>query len=301
MSSDPMVSGNWTMVYDEGFEERRRGRTALHHTSLVDSELSNTEGTLPDSLDWRNVEGVNYIEPVMNQGSCGSCYAIATMRMLSARHKIHTRNITAVPWSISYMCVNFPLYCAEYNQGCDGGFSFLTSKWSSDVGLLPTSCAEYTAENGKCEITCDPSSLPKYRVSNYHYVGGYYGGITSSAQIMKELVDDGPLVVSIKPAHDMMYYRSGVYRSDLERDSYHRPEWEEVGHSVLLIGYGVDNGEDYWLIQNSWGPEWGEDGYLRLARGMDESGVESIAVAADVVEDRRPLDTFKNFEIKPIE
>ncbi|KAF4747773.1 hypothetical protein FOZ62_011840, partial [Perkinsus olseni] len=194
----------------ERLRKRRRDRAALHRTSFLDLELLTAEHSLPESIDWRNVSGENYIEPVINQGSCGSCYAIATMRMLSARHKIKTRNLTAIPWSIS-----FPLYCGEYNQGCDGGYAFLMSKWSSDVGLLPDTCAGYTPENGKCEITCDPSTMPKYRASNYHYIGGYYGG-TSAAQIMKELVEDGPLVVSLRPASDLMYYRSGVYKSKLQ-------------------------------------------------------------------------------------
>merc|ERR1719421_213138 len=72
--------------------------------------------------------GQNFLEPVMDQVDCGSCYVVSTMRMLSARNKIRLQEPDALPFSIS-----FPLYCSEYNQGCDGGYAFLTSKWSEGV------------------------------------------------------------------------------------------------------------------------------------------------------------------------
>merc|ERR1719329_1693463 len=65
----------------------------------------------PKAWDWGNVSGANFLEPVMDQADCGSCYAASSVRMLSARHKISTKNSSAVPWSIS-----FPLHCSEYNQ-----------------------------------------------------------------------------------------------------------------------------------------------------------------------------------------
>merc|ERR1719163_1762181 len=91
---------------------------------------------LPKAWDWGDVNGVNFLEPVMDQGDCGSCYAASSGRMLTARHKINLNNTQAVPWSI-----NFPLMCSEYNQGCKGGYGILTAKWSRDVGLLPATCS----------------------------------------------------------------------------------------------------------------------------------------------------------------
>merc|ERR550514_1512830 len=100
--------------------------------------------------------------------------------------------------------------------------------------------------------------------------------------MIQELYNNGPLVVSFEPAEDFMFYSDGIYSS-----AGSKPEWERVDHAVLLVGYGEEDGKKYWRIQNSWGPDWGEDGFFRMAMGVDESGVESIAVAADVIEDEQ--------------
>lgn len=239
----------------------------------------------PESLDWRSKDGQNFCDKVITQGDCGSCYGISTVRMLSARNRVRSGNPSEPEFSI-----NFPLYCSEYNQGCDGGYGFLQTKWSEDVGLVPETCAPYT-QSGTCSMQggCDLGSK-RHRATNHHYVGGFYGG-SEHVQIKQELVAGGPMVLSFEPKEDFMYYKGGVYKSG--PNQIHQ-EWEQVDHAVLLIGYGNDNGNKYWLLQNSWGTDWGEDGYFRMARGIDESGCESIAVAADVIEeDANPvLDDF---------
>lgn len=235
---------------------------------------------LPSSWDWRNISGVNYLEKVLDQAECGSCYTVATIRMLSARHRIRQQNPTLEPFSI-----NFPLYCSEYTQGCDGGYAFLVSKWSQDVGLVPESCGQYAARWGQCEMNCHPEHLSqRWRADNHHYVGGYYGGATEH-EMMRELVQGGPLVASFEPTNELMYYGGGIYQNV----PHQRAEWEQVDHAVLLVGFGEEAGKKYWILQNSWGPEWGEEGYFRMRRGTDESGIESLVVAADVVEDTQPV------------
>jgi len=242
---------------------------------------------MPASLDWRNKDGKSYLDDVISQGDCGSCYSISTVRMLSARNRVRAGNPKLEPFSIT-----FPLYCSEYNQGCGGGYGFLESKWSEDVGLVPESCAPYN-QMGTCELSpgCqDRLGAKRYRAANHRYVGGFYGA-TDSNLVASELTTGGPLVMSFEPKEDFMYYENGIYHS--VPNKIHQ-EWEQVDHAVLLVGYGEEDGKKYWLLQNSWGEDWGEKGYFRMLRGQDESGCESIVVAAEVVEEPKNvvLDDF---------
>jgi cathepsin C len=273
---------------------------ALRH-SRSQSFLQRAPGThsaatkLPTTWDWSKVNGRNFLEPVMDQADCGSCYAASSMRMLSARHKIKLNATDALPWSI-----NFPLFCSEYNQGCKGGYGILTAKWSRDVGLLPATCMRYNT-GGSCKLECDLKKLQgkRYRADHHRYVGSWYGN--SSVEMIKaELHRNGPLVLGLEPSEDFMFYSEGVYKSTKKPKqgtqlSIADQEWEKVDHAVLLIGWGEDKGQKYWKIQNSWGPDWGEEGFFRIAMDENESGIESIPEAADVVEDEQNGQQVEHF------
>lgn len=240
---------------------------------------------LPKEWDWSDVNGQDFLEPVMDQADCGSCYAASSMRMLTARHKINLNDTDAIPWSI-----NFPLFCSEFNQGCKGGYGILVARWSQDVGLIPATCMRYNTA-GSCKLECDLSKLgeKRYRAANHRYVGAYYGNSSVDA-IKEELYRHGPLVLGLEPTEDFMFYSEGVYRAAAPEAALVTPfaghrEWERVDHAVLLVGWGEDNGQAYWRVQNSWGPDWGEDGFFRIALGSNDAGIESIAEASDVVQD----------------
>jgi len=106
---------------------------------------------------------------------------------------------------------------------------------------------------------------------------------------MKEIFEKGPIVVSFEPDYNFMMYKSGIYHSIDEKTwiskGIPKPEWEKVDHSVLMVGWGEDEktGEKFWIIQNTWGPQWGEDGFFRMRRGVDDFGIESICEAADPI------------------
>merc|ERR1719321_1366173 len=91
-----------------------------------------------------------------------------------------------------------------------------------------------------------------------------------------------------------MYYKSGIYKHTGEATHMSAGEWERVDHAVLLVGFGLENATKYWTLQNSWGSDWGEVGFFRMIRGQDDSGCESIVVAAEVVEETKNpvLDEF---------
>ncbi|OTF76585.1 hypothetical protein BLA29_014957, partial [Euroglyphus maynei] len=83
---------------------------------------------LPESYDWRNVNGINYVSPIRNQGDCGSCYSFASMAMLESRIRIQTNNTLKPVFSPQEI-----VDCSEYSQGCDGGFGYLIAgKYAQD-------------------------------------------------------------------------------------------------------------------------------------------------------------------------
>jgi len=247
------------------------------------------------SLDWRMaLNGASALDEPMAQfrsdrdeHPCGGCYAIAATRMLSARHRIAQGNASLPGFSIS-----FPMYCSEYTQGCNGGFPFLTAKFGEDVGLLPESCAPYTV-SGSCAVSCSKQDVQqRLRAANHRYLTKP-GGIAAE-DIMEELAS-GPIAVSFDARQDLKLYKGGVYRSPTSGEELAMVQaagassWLPVTHAVLLVGFGTDTktGADYWLMQNSWGQEWGEQGYFRILR-EDPSLQGALYVVADVVPDDRP-------------
>ena len=225
-------------------------------------------------FDWRDRNGVNYMPPVTNQGKCGSCYAVATANMLHARFKIHSNGIVN-----KFFAPQEVLSCSEYAQGCKGGFPYLIHKYAEDFGLIEEGCYPYTASH---EDKCSPKieDCPRYFVTDYKYIGGYYGGVNAD-DMLEELVRNGPIAVGILVEADFPMYSEGIYKHTGVQDEYNL--WEPVSHAVVICGYGEDNGVKYWIVQNSWGKDWGENGYFRIARGVNEVNIETLATAATPV------------------
>ena len=171
------------------------------------------------------------------------------------------------------------LECSVYNQGCDGGYSYLVSKFYKEFEIVLKDCY-----SKGCKKSCKNPNMEDlgFTISNFGYVGGSYGKCDEK-QIMKELYSNGPIVLSLEPDYSFMFYKSGVYQSPITSwitRKTKRPEWEKVDHSMVLVGWGVEdfNGKKvkYWLLQNSWGSAWGDNGFMKYIRGIDHLGIESI-------------------------
>jgi cathepsin C len=182
--------------------------------------------------------------------------------------------------------VQHVLKCSAYNQGCDGGYSYLVSKFFNQFEVYPEKCWDSHAK--LCHQECKDPKLSKLKLSvtDFYYVGGSYGK-TNEENLMADLHKNGPIVVSLEPDYSFMIYKNGVY--DFNNNNWlsknaSKPQWQKVDHSVLLVGWGVEvaDGKEikYWLLQNSWGAHWGEKGFMRFKRGVDLSGIESIGEAA---------------------
>ncbi|XP_022104025.1 dipeptidyl peptidase 1-like isoform X2 [Acanthaster planci] len=261
----------------EEMVRRRGGRASIMASkpspAPVTEAVRNLAKTLPLSFDWRNVNGQNFVSPVRNQGGCGSCYAFGSMAMYEARLRIATNNTKQLVMSPQDV-----VSCSEYSQGCEGGFPYLIAgKYAEDFGLVEESCTPYVGE----DTPCKKNTCKRYYATDYKYVGGFYGGCNE--ELMRiQLVKDGPIAVSFEVYPDFQAYKGGIYHHVglTDRPGYRFNPFEITNHVVLVVGYGADpkTGEKFWVVKNSWGKYWGEQGYFRIRRGTDECAIESIAV-----------------------
>lgn len=238
--------------------------------------------SLPSSWDWRNVDGINFVSPIRDQGVCGSCYAFASMALLEARIRLLTNNTQRPVFSPQDV-----VECSDYSQGCGGGFPYLVAgKYAQDFGAVPESCNPYKGRDGSCttSVVCPQ----RFYSTNYRYVGKFYGGC-NEPRMREALIKRGPIAVSFQVYTDFVHYGGGVYHhvktsahSSAVSDAGFDP-FELTNHVVLIVGYGTEKatGVPYWIVKNSWGTGWGEEGFFRIRRGTDECAIESIAVEVD--------------------
>jgi len=149
--------------------------------------------------------------------------------------------------------------CNNLNQGCNGGILALAWKYLTNTGIVTDTCDPYTSSSGtspKCLTSCsDGESWSKYKCQ-----AGSVVQATTPAQIKSEVSANGPMETGFIVYEDFMNYESGVY---------HYTTGKELGgHAVKIVGYGVtDDGTNYWICANSWGPDWGESGFFRIQEG----------------------------------
>jgi cathepsin C len=259
-------------------------RSAAPKKERSEEERKRIRESLPDSFDWRNVSGINYVGPMRDQLNCGSCYAFAGIESAQNRLAILTKSKTVETLLAPQDIVS----CSEYSQGCDGGFPYLVGKFGSDFGLTTEMCFPYSSgvipTPTPCQNKCAEPALTM--VDNYYYVGGYYGACNTE-DMMLDLVTKGPLAIGFEVYDDFMNYRSGVYTHVPSVSSKVNP-FVATNHAVLVVGYGTDaTGTDYWTVKNSWGRHFGDlGGYFLIKRGGSdggECGCESMAVGVDPV------------------
>jgi len=245
-------------------------------------EYARDYARMPKQLSW-----INFDSPVRNQGECGACYSMAAMTVYEVRLRIKTHMKDK-----TLMSAQDVLSCSVTNQGCEGGYPYLVGKHAMEIGLVPEACAPYKASDISCDslkFTRAACAHKRYRAKRYRYVGGYYGGC-NELKMMKEIMRAGPVIVAFQAPSSLFYYSGGIFTGappKREGKYEHRVRyWEQTNHAVVAMGWGEENGQKYWIIKNTWGPQWGESGYFRIQRGTDECGVESMATTFDVDLDR---------------
>lgn len=207
---------------------------------------SSSNQTLPDSVDWREkgcVTNVKY------QGSCGSCWAFSAVGALEGQLKLKTGKLVSLSAQNLVDCSTEEKY---RNKGCGGGFMTEAFQYIIDNGGIDSDASyPYKAMDEKCHYD------PKNRAATCsRYIELPFG----DEEALKEAVaTKGPVSVAIDASHSSFFlYQSGVYDDPSCT--------ENVNHGVLVVGYGTLDGKDYWLVKNSWGLHFGDQGYIRMAR-----------------------------------
>ncbi|KAL9268336.1 Cysteine proteinase mucunain-like protein [Drosera capensis] len=197
---------------------------------------------LPRTVDWRKLGAVN---PVKDQGACGSCWAFSTIATVEGINYVVTGNLTSLSEQELVDCDR-----AE-DMGCNGGlmdnaFQFILQ----NGGIDSEDDYPYTAEDG----VCDQSRMNKRVVS----IDGYEDVPSYNERALKKAVAHQPVSVAIEASgRALQLYESGVFTGECGT---------ALDHAVVAVGYGRDNGLDYWIVRNSWGADWGEEGYIRIER-----------------------------------
>jgi len=232
------------------------------------------EGTLPKSFDWRFSHGQNLVTPVLNQHLptyCGACWAFATLSALSDRVKI-ARNGT---WPEVNLSPQVALNCMPddgFLGSCHGGYPGEVYKYVHEKGITDTTCAPYEAKTNACEKRCKTCShdMTCKNVDNpVVYSAKEYGTVAGVHQMMAEIYARGPIACSIAVPDTLWNYdvNSGIYND--KTGELH------VRHVVSVVGWGETDGTPYWVVRNSWGTYWGQNGFAQVIRNVNNINIEN--------------------------
>jgi len=201
---------------------------------------------LPESVDWRE-KGV--LNPVKNQGGCGSCWAFAANAVLESHIAIQTGKLFDFAEQQLVSCVENPRHCGGAG-GCKGATQPLAFDHALN-GITQTKHYPYTARDDKCDSkkfkhVAKFGSTVQLTTNDYNH-------------LLQTVATVGPVTISVD-ASNWSFYKSGIMNDC----------GPEINHAVVVVGYGPG----YWIVRNSWGESWGEKGHIRLFREPDATTVQ---------------------------
>jgi len=208
---------------------------------------------IPASIDWRSLGAVNAVK---DQGQCGSCWAFSSIAAIEGHHHIATGELLSLSEQQLVDCST-----SYGNGGCNGGEMYLAFDYAKTNAIELESVYPYEGVDGTCRATTNNGLV---KVTNWSRVPA------SSAADLKAAIAQGPVSVAIEADRLVFQFYSGGVLSSTKCGT-------NLDHGVVAVGYGKDTatGQEYYIVRNSWGPSWGESGYIRIAI-VDGDGICGI-------------------------
>jgi cathepsin B len=290
------AQGKWKAGLNKGtvvdgitFEQAKRLMGARTDGLKLPQQVhpSNIIASLPTSFsaidNWPQCPSIGHIR---DQSACGSCYAFGGVEAMSDRICIHLDK------NVSLSAADAAFCCSSCGYGCGGGQpAIVWSHWVS-TGIVEEACYPYPlpgcnhhipGSNGtkecnpnkeyptpKCAAKCTNTTWDGPGYQSDRHKGKSANSFRGANQIMAEIMTNGPVEAVFEVYQDFLTYKSGVYQHS--KDSHYLSN-----HAIKILGWGVDSGTPYWIIANSWNPNWGNDGFFWMLRGSNECGIEDSA------------------------
>ncbi|XP_044577137.1 digestive cysteine proteinase 1 [Cotesia glomerata] len=218
-------------------------------------DVEKESAALPENHDWRLYGAVT---PVKDQSVCGSCWSFGTTGAVEGAYFMKYKNLVRLSQQALIDCS-----WGYGNNGCDGGEDFRSYEWIMKHGGLPTEdeYGGYIGQDGYCHIN---------NVTLTAKMAGFVNVTSGDPKALKvALYKNGPVSIAIDASQKAFsFYSNGVFY-----DAHCKNTVDGLDHAVLAVGWGSMNGEDYWLVKNSWSNYWGNDGYILMAQKDNNCGV----------------------------